>query len=199
MNCSTPGFPVPLYLPELAQTHVHCVSDAIQPSHPLSSPFPPAPIPPSIRVFSTESALHSRWPKCCSFSFSNSSFSEYSGVISFRIDWLDFLAVQGTLKSLLQHFNSKAPVLQCSAFFMGPTLTSVHDYWKNHSFDFVGKVIFLLLNTLSRFFVAFLPRSKCLLILWLQSLSAVILEPKKIICTLSSFSLFALKGWDQMP
>ena len=98
-----------------------------------------------------------------------------------RTDWLDFLAVQGTLKSLLQHYNSKAQI-QCSAFFMGPALTSVHGYWKNHSFDFVGQVVFLLLNTLSRFVTAFFPRGKCLLILWLQSLSAVILETKKITC-----------------
>ena len=105
MNCSTPGLPGHHHLPEFAQTHVHRVGDAIQPSHPLSSPSPPAPIPPSIRVFSNESVLHIRWPKYWSFSFSISPPNEYSGSISFRIDWFDLLAVQGTLKSLLQHHN----------------------------------------------------------------------------------------------
>ena len=90
---------------------------------------------PSIRIFSNESVLHIRWPKCCSFSFSISPFKEYSGLISFRIDWLDLLAVQGTLKSLLQHHSSKPSILQRSAFFMDAVLTSVHDYCKNHSFD----------------------------------------------------------------
>ena len=138
---------------------------------------------PSIRVFSNESALHIRWPKNWSFSFSISPCNDYSALISFRIDWFD-RAVQGTLKSLLQHHSSKASILWHSAFFI-VQLTSIHDYWKNHSFDymdFVGKVMSLLFNTLSRFVIAFLPRSKCLLISWLQSLSAVILEPKKIVC-----------------
>ena len=101
MDCSTPGFPVHHQLPQLAQTHVHRVSDAIQPSHPLSSPYPPAFNFPSIRVFSSESVLPIRWTKYQSFSFSISPFNEYSGLISFRIDWLNLLAVQGTLKSLL--------------------------------------------------------------------------------------------------
>ena len=118
MDCSTPGFPVLHYLLEFAQTHVHWVSDAIQPSHPLSSPSPPTFFFPSIRVFSNESALHTRWPKDWSFSFRISSSSEYSGLISFRMDWLDLLAVQWTLKSLLQHHSSKASVLWYSAFFM---------------------------------------------------------------------------------
>ena len=131
LDCSTPGLPVHHQLPELAQTHVHQVSDAIQPSHPLSSPSPPTSIFPSIRVFSNESVLHIRWPKYWSFSFINSS-NEYSGLISFRMDWLDLLAVQGTLKSLLQHHSSKASILRCSAF---STLTSVHYHWKNHSLD----------------------------------------------------------------
>ena len=117
MDCSMPGFPVHQQLPELTQTHVHWVSDVIQPSHPLSSPSPPALIFPSIRVFSNESVLHIRWPKDWSFSFSISPSSEYSGLISFRIDWFVLLVVQGTLKSL-QHHNSKASILQCSAFFM---------------------------------------------------------------------------------
>ena len=120
-----PGFPILHQLPELAQIHVHRVSDAIQPSHPLSSPSPPAfnclllppSIFPSIRVFSNESVLPIRWPKYWSFSFSISLSKEYSGLISFRMDWLDLLAVQGTLKSLLQH-NSKSSVLRCSTFFI---------------------------------------------------------------------------------
>ena len=115
---STPGLSVHHQLMELAQTHVHGVGDAIQPSHPLSSPSPPAFFFPSIRVFSNESALHTRWPKDWSFSFRISSSSEYSGLISFRMDWLDLLAVQWTLKSLLQHHSSKASVLWYSAFFM---------------------------------------------------------------------------------
>ena len=112
-----PGFPVYHQLWELAQTHVHRVGDAIQPSHPLPSPSPLLSIFPSIRVFSNESALHIMWPKYWNFSFSISPFNEYSGLISFRIDWFDLLAVQGTLKSLLQHRSSKTSVLQLSAFF----------------------------------------------------------------------------------
>ena len=126
MNRSTPGLPVHHQLPEFTQTHVHRVSDAIQPSHPLSSPSPPAPqIPPSIRVFSNESTLRMRWPKYWSFSFSISPFKEIPGLISFRTDWLDLLAVQGTLKSLLQHHSSKASILRCSAFF---TVQLSHPY-----------------------------------------------------------------------
>ena len=140
MNRSTPGLPVHHQLPEFTQTHVHRVCDAIQPSHPLSSPSAPAPIPPSIRVFSTESALHSRWPKCWSFSFSNSRSSEYSGLISFRIDWFDLLAVQGALKSLLQYHSSIASVLWRSAFFM------VH---LSHPYMTTGKFIALTVWTLS--------------------------------------------------
>ena len=116
MDCSKPGFPVHHQLPGLTQTHVHRVSDAIQPSHPLSSPSPPPSIFPSIRVFSNESVLRIRWPKYWSFSFSISPSNEYSGLISFRMAWLDLLAVQGILKSLLQHHSSKASILQCSAF-----------------------------------------------------------------------------------
>ena len=109
--------PCPSTTPEFTQTHVHRVSDAIQPSHPLSSPSPPAPIPPSIRVFSNDSTLRMRWPKYWSFSFSIIPSKEIPGLISFRMDWLDVLAVQGTLKSLLQHHSSKASILWCSAFF----------------------------------------------------------------------------------
>ena len=132
MNHSTPGLPVHHQLPEFTQTHVHRVGDAIQPSHPLLL-LPP--VPPSIRVFSNESALHMRWPNCWSFSFSISPSNEHSGLISFRMDWLDLLAVQGTLKSLLQNHSSKASIFHHSAFFHNPTLTSIHDHWKNHSLD----------------------------------------------------------------
>ena len=118
MNRSTPGLPVHHQLLEFTQTHVHRVSDAIQPSHPLSSPLLLPPIPPSIRAFSNESALRMRWPKYWSFSFSISPSSEHPGLISFSMDWLDLLAVQGTLKRLLQHHNSKASILQCSVLFM---------------------------------------------------------------------------------
>ena len=137
----------------------------------------------SIRVFSSESALWIRWPNYWSFSFSISPSNEYSGFISFRIDWFDFLAVQGTLKSLFQHHSSKASVLQCSAFF---TVQLSHPYMTTGKTialtrrTFVGKVMSLLFNMLSRFVIAFLPKSKRLLISWLQSPSAVILEPKKI-------------------
>ena len=117
MNCSTPGLPVHHQLPEFTQTQVHQVGDAIQPSHPRSSPSPPPPIPPSIRVFSSESTLRMRWPKYWSFSFSIIPSKEIPGLIPFRMDWLNLLAVQGTLKSLLQHHNSKASFLWHSAFF----------------------------------------------------------------------------------
>ena len=185
MDCSTPGFPVHYQLLELAQTHVHRVSDAIQPSHPLLSPSPLASIFPSIMVFSNESALHIRWTKYWSFSFSISPFDKYSELISFRMDWLDLFAVQGTLKSLLQHHSSKASVLRCSAFFMVklsyPYMTTGKTIALNRQ-TFVGKTMSLLFNMLSRLVIAFLLRSKCLLISWLQSPSAVILEPKKTVC-----------------
>src|SRR5574340_530908 len=141
-----------------------------------------SPIPPSIRVFSNESTLHMRWPKYWSFSFNISPSSEHSGLISFRMDWLDLLAVQGTLKSLLQHHSSKASILRCSAFF---TVQLSHPYRTTGKTialtrqTFVGKVTSLLFNMLSRLVVTFLPRSKRLLISWLQSPSAVILEPPK--------------------
>ena len=111
LNCVRPGLPVHHQLLEFTQTHVHRISDAIQPSHPLSSPFSPAPIPPSIRVFSNESTLHMRWPKYWSFSFSIIPSKEIPGLISFKMDWLDILAVQETLKSLLQHHSSKVSIL----------------------------------------------------------------------------------------
>ena len=153
----------------------------------LSSIFP------SIRVFSNESVLHIRWPKYCSFNLSSSLSSEYSGLISIRIDWLDLLAVQGTLKSLLQHHKSKASILWRSAFFM---IQLSHLYMTTGNiialtmWTFVRKVMSLLFNILSRFVIAFLPRSKCALISWLQPPSAVILEPKKIkSATVSTFPI----------
>ena len=144
---------------------------------------------PSIRVFCNESALSIRWPKYWSFSISLSN--EYSGLISYRIDWLNLLAFQGTLKSLLQHYNLKASILWCSAFFM---IQLSHPYMATGKtiavtiWTFVGKVMPLLFNMISRFVIASLPRSKHLLMSWLQSPSAVILEPKKI-KSLSSFHL----------
>ena len=118
MDCSTPGLPVYQQIPEFTQTHIHWVSDAIQPSRPLSFPSPPAFNLSQYQMFSNESALHIRWLKFWGFSFSISPSNEYSGLISFRMNWFDLLAVQGTLKSLLQHRSLKASVLQCSAFFM---------------------------------------------------------------------------------
>ena len=128
MDCSTPGFPVHHQLLGLAQTHIQ-VGDAIQPSHPLRRPLLLPSISPSIRVFSSESVIHIRWPKYWSFGFSISPSNEYSGPISFRIDWFHPLAVQGTLKSLLQHHSLKTSTFWHSAFFNGPSLTSLHDYW----------------------------------------------------------------------
>ena len=157
MNCSTPGLPVHHHLPEFTQTHVHRVGDAIQSSHPLLSPSPPAPIPPSIRVFSNESTLHMRWPKYWSFSFSIIPSKGIPGLI-FRMDWLDDLAVQGTLKSLLQHQSSKVSILRCSAFF---TVQLSHPYMTTGKtialtrWIFVGKVMSLLLNMLSRMVINF--------------------------------------------
>ena len=138
MECSIPAFPVLHYLPEFSQTHVSWVGDAIQPSHPLLSPSPPAFNLSSIRVFSDESILCIRWPKYWSFSFSISPSNEYSGLISFRMDWLDLLAVQGTLKSLLQHHSSKSSILWHSAFFMVRLL---------HPYMMTGKTIALTLWT----------------------------------------------------
>ena len=149
MNCSTPGLPVHHQLLEFTQTHVHRVGDAIQPSHPLSSPSPPASNPPSIRVFANESTLSMRWPKYWSFSFSIIPSKEIPGLISFRMDWLDPLAVQGTLKSFLQHHNSKASILQHSAFF---TVQLSHPYMTTGKtialtrWTFVDKVMSLLFN-----------------------------------------------------
>ena len=147
---------------------------------------------PSIRVFSNETALHIRWPKYWSFSFNISPSKEHPGPISFKMDWLDLFAVQGSLKSLLQHQSSKASILQCSAFFIVQLSHSHMTARKTIAltrWTFVGKVMSLLFNMLSRLVIAFLPRSKHLLISWLQSPSAVILEPKKIKLATVSLSI----------
>ena len=183
MNRSMPGLLVHHELLESTKTHVHRVSDAIQPSHPLSSPSPPAPNPSQHQSLFQESILHMRWPKYWSFSFTSIPSKEIPRLISFRMDWLDLLAVQGTLKSLLQHHSSKASILQHSAFF---TVQLSHPYMTTGETialtrqTFVGKVMSLLFNMLSRLVITFLPRSKRLLISWLQSPSSVILEPPKI-------------------
>ena len=167
MNRSMPGLPVHYQLLELTQTHVHWVCDAIQPSHPLSSPSPPALNLSQHQGFSNESAFRIRWPKYWSFSFSISPSNEHLGLISFRMDWLDLLAVQGPLKSILQHHSSKASILRQSAFF---TVQLSHPYMTTGKtialsrWTFVGKVMSLLLNMLSRLVITYLPRSKCLLI-----------------------------------
>ena len=149
MDCSTPGLPVHHQLPEFTQIHVHWVSDAIQPSHPLSSPSPPALNLFRIRVFSNESALRIRWPKYWSFSFNISLSNEHPGLISFRMDWLDLLAVQRTLKSLVQHHTSKASILWHSAFFLvqlsHPYMTTGKTIALTRR-TFVDKVMSLLLN-----------------------------------------------------
>ena len=185
MDCSTPDFPVHHQLPELAQTHVHWVSGAIQPTHLiLCHPLLLLPsIFPSIRVFYNESPLRIRWPKYWNFSLSISPSNEYSGFFSFRIDRFELLAVQGTLKSLLQHYSPKASILQHSTFFI---VQLSHPYMTTGKTialarqNFVGKVMSLLFNMLSRLVITFLPRSKHLLVSWLQLPSAVILEPPKI-------------------
>ena len=165
MDWNTPGFPVHHQLPEVDQTHIHRVGDAIQLSHQLLSPSPCAFNLSSIRVFSSESVLCIRWPKYWSFSYSINSCNEYSGLISFRTDWFDLLAVQRTLKSLFQYHSSKASIFQCSAFFIVQLFC-----WQSNVSAF---------NMLSRLVITFLPRSKCLLISWVQSPSAAILEPPK--------------------
>ena len=159
---------------------------------------------PSIRVLSSESALCIRWPNFWSFSFSISPSNEYSGVISFRIDWFDLLAVQETLKSLLFHHNLKAWILQCSAFFMDQFSYLYMTTGKTIALTiqtFVGRMMCLLFNTLSRFVITFLPKNKRLLISWLQLPSTVLLEPKKIKSAIVSIffpHLFAMKWWDRM-
>ena len=159
---------------------------------------------PSIRIFSNESALNISWPKYCSFSFNISPSSEHSGPISFRMDWLDLLAVQGTLNSLLQQHSSKASVFQHSAFFIVQLSYQYMTTGKTIALTrgtLVGKVKSLLFNMLSSLVIAFLPRSKCLLVSWLQSPSAVILEPKKIkpVTVVIVPPSTCKKWWDQMP
>ena len=177
MDCSTPGLPVHHQLGES--------TESVMPSNHLILCRPLlllAPISPSIRVFSNESALHIRWPKYWSFIFSISPSNEHAGLISFRMDWLDLLAVQGTLKSLLQHHSSKASVLRCSAFFIvqlsHPYVTTGQTIALTRQ-TIVGKVMSLLFNMLSTLVITFLPRSKSLSISWLQSPPAVFLEPQK--------------------
>ena len=163
MTHSTPGLLVHHQLPEFIQTHVHRVGDANPAILSSVIPFSSSPIPPSIRVLSSESTLLMRWPTYWSFSFSISPSNEHPGLISFRMDWLDLLAVQGTLKSLLQHNSSKASILRCSAFF---TVQLSHPYMTIEKTialtrrTFVGKVMSLLFNMLSRLVITFLPRSK---------------------------------------
>ena len=170
MNCSTPGLPLHHQFPEFNQTQF---SESVMPSSHLILYCPLlllSPIPPSIRVFSNESTLHMRWPKYWSFSFSSIPTKEIPGLVSFRMDWLDLLAVQGTLKSLLQNHSSKALILRCSAFF---TVQLSHPYMTRGKTivltrrTLVGKVMSLLLNMLSRLVITFLPRSKRLLMSWL--------------------------------
>ena len=208
MNHSTPGLPVHHQLPEFTQTHVHRVGDAIQPSHPLSSPSPPVPNPSQHQgLFQWVNSSH-EVAKVLEFQLQHQSFqwTPRTGLVSFRMDWLDLLAVQGILKSLLQHHSSKASILWHSAFF---TVQFSHPYMTTGKtialtrWAFVGKVISQLLNMLSRLVITFLPRTKRLLISWLQSPSAVILEPKnKTKQSLTLFPLFPylfpMKWGDQM-
>ena len=204
MDCSMPGFPVIVSrsLPRFMSIESVMPSDRLILCRPLlllPSIFP------SIRGFSNESVLHIRWPKYSSFSFSLSPSNEYSGLISFRMDWLDLLAVQGTLKSLLQQHSSKASILPHSAFLI---IQLSHPYVITGKtialtrWTFVGKAVSLLFNMLSRLVIAFLPRSQCRSILWPQSPSAVILEPKKIksvtVSTVSPSVCHEVMGLDAM-
>ena len=201
MDCSMSGLPVHHQLPEFTQTHVHWVGDAIQPSHVLSSPSPPAHnLSQHQALYQWVSSLH-QVAKVLDFQLQHSPSNEHPGLISFRMDWLDLLAVQGTLKSLLQHYISKASILQLSAFF---TVQLSHLYMTTGKtialtrWTFYGKVTSLLFNMLSKLVITFLSRSKRLLISWLQSSSAVILEPKKNKACHCPH-LFAMKWWDLMP
>ena len=195
MDCSTPGLPVHhqlLDLPKLMSIELVMPSNHLILCHPLL--LPPS-IFPRIRVFSKESSLCIRWPKYWSFSFNISPSNEHSGLISFRMDWLDLLAVQGTLKSLLQHHSSNLSILQRLAFLIvqlsDPYMTTGKTIALTRQ-TFVGKVMSLLFNMLSRLVIAFLPTSKCLLISWLQSPSAV--------ChCFPIYFLFTTKWWHQMP
>ena len=182
MDCSTPGFPVHHQLPELVQIHVHQVGDAIHPSHPLSSSSPPA-----FNLSQHQGLFQSQFFTSGGQSIGASASASVlpiniQGWFPFRLDWLDLLAVQGTLNSLLQHHSSKASILQLSAFFMVQLSHLYMTTGKTIALTrrtFISKVMSLLFNTLSKLVIAFLPRSKCLLISRLQSLSTVILEPKR--------------------
>ena len=185
MDCSTPGFPVHHQLLEFSQTHVHWVGDAIQPSYPLSSPSPPAfNLSQHQDLFQWVSSSH-QVANGLELQLQNQSFQWIFRQISFRMNWLDLLVVQETLKNLLQHHSSKVSVLQHSAFFIVHLSHPYMAIGKTVALTkqtFVGKVMSLVFNMLSRLVIAFLPRSKCLLISWLQSPSSVILEPKEIVC-----------------
>ena len=205
MNRSMPGLPVHHQLPE--STQIQSI-ELMMPSKHLILCCPLLLLPsifPSITVFSNESALCMRWPNYWSFSFNISPSNEHPGLISFRMDWLDLLAVQGTLKSLLQQHSSKASILHCSAFFIvqlsHPYMTTVKTIALTRC-TFVGKVTSLLFNILSRLVITFLPRSKRLLISWFQSSSAVILEPPKIksdtVSTVSPSTSHEVMGPDAM-
>ena len=205
MNCSTPSLPVHHKLPEFTQIHVHWVDDAIQPSHPLSSPSPPSPnLSQHQGLFQQVNSSH-EVTKVLEFQLQHQSFQEHPGLISFRMDWLDLLAVQRTLKSLLQHHSSKAYILWRSAFF---TVQLSYPYMTTGKTialtrrTFVDKVMSLFFNILSRLVITFLPRSQRLLISWLQSPSAVILEPRKIksvtVSTLSPSISHEVMGPDAM-
>ena len=182
MDCNMPDLPVYHQIPEFTQTHVHWVGDATQPSHPLSNPSPP-----TFNLFQHQALF--KWvssshqvTKVLEFQLQHQSFHEYSGLISFRMDWLDLLAVQGTLKSLLQNYSSKASILQRSAFFIRQLSHRCTTTGKTRTltrWTFVGKVMSLLFKMLSRLVITYLPRSTRLLISWLQSPSAVILKSKK--------------------
>ena len=191
MGCSMPDFPVCHYLPEFAQTHVQWVNNTIQPSHPLLPASLLSLNLPQHQALSNELALRIRWPKYWRFSFSISPSKEYSGLISFRMDWFNLLAVQILLKSLQQNHNSKASILWHSTFFM---VQLSHPYMTTGKTIALALCIFLSAKWCPYFFIhwfviAFLPRSKCLLISWLQSPSTVVLEPRKIkSVTVSTFS-----------
>ena len=203
VECSTPGLAVHHQLPELAQTHIHWVGDAIQQTHPLLSPSPPAFNLSQHQGLFQRVSSSIRWPKSWSFNFSISRFNEHPGLISFRMDWLDLLAVQGTHKSLPQHHSSKAPILWCSVFFI---VQLSHQYMTTGKtialtrWTFVGKVMSLLFNTLSRLVIAFHPGSRRLLISYCSLHLQWYWSPKKQ--SLSLFPLFphlfAMKWWDQM-
>ena len=205
MNLSTPGLPVHHQLPEYTQTHVHWVSNAIQPSHPLSSPSPPAPNPSQHQgLFQWVNSLN-QVAKVLEFQLQHQSFQWTPRTDILWMDWLDLLAVQGTLKSLLQHHSSKTSILQHSAFFI---VQLSHPYMTTGKtialtrWTFVGKLMSLLRNMLSRLVITFLPRSTCFLISWLQSPSEVILEPRKIksvtVSTVSSSICHEVIGLDAM-